>query len=56
MKASMYIRALSPEERAALEAGLRSSNAFTLRRSQALLASSRGQRPKVIAQNLRCAT
>ena len=56
MKAPIYIRALSPEERAGLEAGLRSSDAFTLRRSQILLASSRKQRPKVIAQNLGCAT
>jgi transposase len=56
MKAPIYVRALSPEERAGLEAGLRFSNAFTLRRSQILLASSRKQRPKVIAQNLGCAT
>jgi transposase len=52
----MYVRVLSPEERAGIEAGLRSSNVFTLRRSQILLASSRKQRPKVIAQNLGCAT
>lgn len=52
----MYIRALSPEEHPVLEAGLRSSDAFTLRRSQILLASSRKQRPKVIAQNLGCVT
>ena len=32
------------------------SDAFTLRRSQIVLASSRKQRPKVIAQNLGCAT
>src|SRR5258708_20035147 len=56
MKAPMYIRALSPEERAGLEAGLRSSDAFTLSRSQILLASSREQRPKTIAHNLGCAT
>ena len=56
MKAPIYVRALSPEERAGLEAGLRSSDAFTLRRSQIQLASSRKQRPKVIAQNLGCAT
>jgi hypothetical protein len=36
----MYVRALSPEEQAGLEAGLRSSDAFTLRRSQILLVSS----------------
>ena len=51
----MYIRAVSPAEQAGLEAGLRSSNAFTLRRSQILLASHRGQRPSEIARNLGCA-
>lgn len=56
MKALMYVRALSPEEQAGLEAGLRSPDAFTLRRSQILLASNRKQRPKVIAQNLGWAT
>ena len=55
MKAPIYIRALSPVEQAGLEAGLRSSNAFTLRRSQILLASHRGQRPSEIARNLGCA-
>jgi hypothetical protein len=44
MKAPMYVRALSPAEQAGIEAGLRSSEAFTLRRSQILLASSREQR------------
>src|SRR5689334_8200905 len=56
MKAPIYIRALSPDERAEIEAGLRSSDAFTLRRSQILLASSHGQRPAAIARNLGCAT
>ena len=56
MKAPMYIRAVSPAEQAGLEAGLRSSEAFTLRRSQILLASHRGQRPAEIARNLGCAT
>ncbi len=51
----MYIRALSPVEQAGIEAGLRSPNAFTLRRSQILLASKRGQRPSEIARNLGCA-
>jgi transposase len=51
----MYIRALSPAEQAGIEAGLRSPNAFTLRRSQILLASKRGQRPSEIARNLGCA-
>src|SRR5215471_8354936 len=56
MKAPMYVRALSPEEQAGIEAGLRSSDAFTLRRSQILLASSLKQRSKEIARNLGCAT
>src|SRR5260370_40576659 len=56
MKAPMYIRAFRPAEQAGVEAGLRSSNAFTLRRSQILLASHRGQRPAEIARNLGCAT
>jgi transposase len=51
----MYIRALSPVEQAGIEAGLRSPNAFTLRRSQIVLASKRGQRPSEIARNLGCA-
>jgi transposase len=55
MKAPIYIRALSPVEQAGLEAGLRSSHAFSLRRSQILLASHRGQRPCEIARNLGCA-
>jgi transposase len=56
MKAPIYVRALNPAEQAGIEAGLRSSNAFTLRRSQILLASSREQRPSEIARNLGCAT
>ena len=56
MKAPISVRALSPAEQAGIEAGLRSSHAFTLRRSQILLASSREQRPAKIAHNLGCAT
>lgn len=56
MKAPIYVRAMSLAEQKKIEAGLRSSDAFTLRRSQILLASSRGQRPKEIASNLGCAT
>jgi transposase len=52
----MYVRAFSPVKQAGVEAGLRSSNAFTLRRSQILLASQRGQRPSEIALNLGSAT
>jgi transposase len=56
MKAPIYVRALNPAEQAGIEAGLRSSHAFTLRRSQILLASSREQCPREIARNLGCAT
>ena len=52
----MYIRALTPEERRRLTTGLRSFDAFTLRRCQILLASARGQRPAMIAQHLGYAT
>ena len=52
----MYIRTLSPVEQTRIEAGLRSSDAFTLSRSQIRLSSSREQRPKEIARNLGCAT
>src|SRR6266705_5551977 len=55
MEPPMYVGALSPAEQAGLEPGLRSPNAFTLRRSQILLASRRGQRPSEIARNLGCA-
>src|SRR5919198_820454 len=56
MKPPMYIRPLTPKEREQLEAGLRSSEAFPLRRCQILLASARGQRPAQIARQLGCAT
>ena len=56
MKPPMYVRAFTPAERQQLTAGLRSSDAFTRRRCQILLASARGQRPATIARNLGCAT
>ena len=54
MKPPIFIRTLSKKEHEALEAGLRSSDAFVLRRCQILLASARGERPPRIAENLRC--
>src|SRR3712207_6436637 len=54
MKPPIFVRTPSKEEREALEAGLRSSDAFVLRRCQILLASARGERPPQIAENLRC--
>ena len=56
MKPPLYLRALTCEERRQLEAGLRSPEAFTLRRCQILLASARGQRPAEMARQLGCAT
>jgi transposase len=54
MKAPIFVRSFSGEERQRLEAGLRSKDTFTLRRSQMLLASSRGDEVPQIARNLGC--
>jgi transposase len=49
-----FVRTLTPDERQQLQAGLRSADAFTLRRCQILLASAGGQTPAGIAQALGC--
>ena len=54
MRKPIFVRPLSKEEREAVEAGLRSSEAFTLRRSQIVLASSRGKLASHIAADLGC--
>ena len=54
MKPPIFVRTLSKHERQELEAGLRSSDAFALRRCQILLASARGERAPRIAENLGC--
>jgi transposase len=54
MKAPIFVRSSSDREREILEAGLRSKVTFTLRRSQMLLASSRGDEVPQIATNLGC--
>ncbi len=54
MLAPLYVRSLSDTERVALEQGLRSKNAFTLRRCQILLASAKGTKPKAIATYVGC--
>jgi transposase len=46
---------LSDADRRALQAGLRSREAFTLRRAQILLASADGPRPPAIAKRVGCA-
>jgi len=54
MQAPLFVRPLTDAEREAVEAGLRSSQAFTLRRAQILLASARGAHTPAIAAALGC--
>jgi transposase len=54
MKSPICVRPLTDAERTRLEAGLRSPDAFVLRRCQILLASARGERPPRIARALGC--
>src|SRR3954471_12167226 len=50
----LLVRELSDPERHALQAGLRSSDGFTVRRCPILLASARGDTAPVIAQAVGC--
>src|SRR3970282_1878979 len=54
MPKAIYIRPLTVDERAALEAGVRSPDAFVMRRCQMLLANARGETAIQIAQHLSC--
>lgn len=54
MQAPLFVRPPSEEEQQALAAGLRSADAFTLRRCQIVLASARGERVPAIARSLGC--
>jgi transposase len=54
MPRPIYVRPLTDEEQQALRAGLRSVDAFTLRRCQILLASAQGKRAAWIAADLHC--
>src|SRR5438045_9295351 len=54
MPQAIFVRPPTAAERQALEAGLRSSSAFILRRCQALLASASGDRVPQIARTLGC--
>src|SRR5206468_1143382 len=56
MKPPLFVRPLTDRERVALRAGLRSPDAFTLRRCQVLLASADGLRPARIAARFGCAS
>jgi transposase len=55
MKPPLFVRELSDAERRTLQSGLRSREAFTLRRAQILLASADGLRPAAIAARAGCA-
>ena len=55
MRPPLFVRELNDPERQAIGAGLRSREAFTLRRAQILLASAEGQRPSRIAASVGCA-
>src|SRR4029450_72823 len=55
-KAPIYVRSLTDEEQAALRQGLRSQDAFVVRRCQIVLASASGKRASQIAQELHCDT
>lgn len=54
MRPPIFVRPLTDAERQALTAGLRSSDAFVLRRCQILLASARGERAPRIAEQVGC--
>ena len=54
MHTPLVVRPLTADERSTLTAGLRSAEAFTVRRCQILLASSELQRTTAIARTLRC--
>lgn len=54
MRSPIFVRPLTDAEHQALTAGLRSADAFVLRRCQILLASSRGERAPRIAEHLGC--
>jgi transposase len=55
-KSPIFVRSLTNEERTALTAGLRSRDAFVMRRCQILLASASGKRASQIATDLGCDT
>ncbi len=54
MKTPLFIRALTENERGQIQAGLRSKDAFVLRRGPIVLASERGERAGAIAKQLGC--
>jgi transposase len=54
MRKPIFVRELTKDERQMIKAGLRSSESFTVRRSQIILASARGEWAPRIAEFLGC--
>jgi transposase len=54
MRKRIYVRPLTDEEEQAVRAGLKSSQAFTMRRSQIILASNQGKPVPEISKDLGC--
>jgi transposase len=54
MKTPLFVHPLNEDEQHHIQSGLRSKNAFVLRRSQIVLASARGERAIAIASHLGC--
>ena len=54
MTKPLFVRSLTSWERGQLKTGLRSKDAFVLRRCQILLASARGERAPAIARSIGC--
>ncbi len=54
MKKPLFVRELTEEEREKLKGGLRSREPFTVRRSQIILSSDRGERAARIAEFVGC--
>ena len=54
MPTPLFVRPFTPEEKAALTAGLRSPDAFVLRRCQCLLKSAEGLTPRQLEAQLGC--
>lgn len=54
MRVPIYVRPLTDAEQQTLTASLRAADAFSMRRSQILLASARGERVPQIARSLSC--
>jgi hypothetical protein len=54
MQAPLFVRPLAADERAALEAGLRSARGVTVRRYHIRLSSAVGQQTTAIARTLWC--